>query len=56
MTTLYRFIKNGKIYYSDGENRFSAQLAIEVAGHIDLTGATFEVIFKNKVIRTGTVN
>ena len=56
MTTLYRFIKNGKIYYSDGENRFSAQLAIEVDGHIDLTRATFEVIFKNKVIRTGTVN
>lgn len=53
--TTYRFTKNGKTYTAGGANRFEAQLHIEIAHGIDLTGATFEEIWKLKTIRTGRV-
>lgn len=54
--TTYKFTtKDGRTYHAGGNNRFEAQLNIETAFGIDLTGATFEVIFKLKTIRIGTV-
>lgn len=53
--TMYRFTKNGKTYTAGGNNRFEAQNTIELANNVDLTGATFEEIWKLKVIRTGRV-
>ena len=55
MNTTYTFKKNGKSYSAKGSNRFDAQLSIELAYHIDLTGATFEEVYKLRVVRTGTV-
>lgn len=53
--TTYRFTKNGKTYTASGNNRFEAQLHIEIVQGISLAGATFEEIWKLKVIRTGRV-
>lgn len=53
--TTYRFTKNGKTYTAGGNNRFEAQNRIEIAHGIDLSGATFEEIWKLKVIRSGRV-
>ena len=54
--TFYRFItKDGKKYSHGGNNRFDAQHSIELAFRIDLTGATFEEVYKLRVVRTGTV-
>lgn len=53
--TYYRFTKNGKTYCHGGNNRFEAQQAVELAFHIDLTGAKFEEVYKNKIERTGYV-
>ena len=54
--TTYTFItKDGKRYSHGGNNRFETQQAIELAFHLDLTGATFEEVYKLRVVRTGTV-
>ena len=56
MNTTYTFItKDGKRYSHGGNNRFEAQQAIELAFCIDLTGATFQEVYKLRVVRTGTV-
>ncbi len=56
MTSItYTFHKNGHSYSTKGNNRFEAQTSIEVRFHINLTGATFEEIYKMKTIRTGIV-
>ena len=56
MKTTYTFItKDGKRYSAGGSNRFDAQDSIEAAFHIKLTGATFQEIYKLRVVRTGTV-
>lgn len=52
--TIYRFIINGKTYNAKGANRFEAQNAIELMG-VNLKGATFEEVWKLKVVRTGIV-
>lgn len=54
--TTYTFTtKNGSSYSAKGNNRFEAQQNIELAWGIDLTGATFEEVYKLRVVRTGTV-
>ena len=53
--THFTFTKDGNKYSATGNNRFDAQLHIELAYGIDLTGATFEEIHKLRVVRTGTV-
>ena len=56
MNTTYTFItKDGKRYSHGGKNCFEAQQAIELAFRIDLTGATFQEVYKLRVVRTGTV-
>lgn len=56
MNTTYTFItKNGKRYSHGGNNRFEAQEALELAFRINLTGATFQEVYKLRVVRTGTV-
>lgn len=52
--TTYRFTINNTTYTAKGNNRFEAQNAIELKG-INLTGATFEEVWKLKVVRTGVV-
>ena len=52
----YRFTKNGKTYTTrQGQNRFEAQLNLELQFQTSLKGATFEEIWKGKVERTGIV-
>ena len=51
--TTYTFKKNGKTYYANGNNRIEAQESIELAFGISLKGATFEEIYKLRVVRTG---
>ena len=54
--TTYTFItKDGKRYSHGGNNPFEAQQAIALAFRIDLTGSTFQEIYKLRVVRTGTV-
>lgn len=53
MNTIYRFTKNGRTYSAKGNNRIEAQFNAELANHIDLTGATYEEIYKLRVVRTG---
>ena len=54
--TTYAFItKDGKKYSHGGNNRFEAQDAIELAFRVNLTGATFQEVYKLRVVRTGTV-
>ena len=54
--TTYTFTaKDGRRYSANGKNRFEAQQNVELAWGIDLTGATFEVVYKLRVVRTGTV-
>lgn len=53
--TTYRFTINGKTYTAKGDNRFEAQNKIELANNINLNGATFEEVWKLKVVRTGIV-
>jgi hypothetical protein len=53
--TTYRFTKNGRTYTEGGNNVFSAKLAAELRWGVDLSGASFEEIWKLKVVRTGTV-
>ena len=67
MHTTYTFKKNGKAYSAKANNRFEAQdqieLAfgislkdqIELAFGISLKGATFEEVYKLRVVRTGKV-
>lgn len=49
----YTFKKNGKTYSANGNNRIEAQESIELAFGISLKGATFEEIYKLRVVRTG---
>ena len=52
----YRFIKDGNTYTTaQGNNRFEAQLNLELQFQTDLKGATFEELWKGKVERTGIV-
>ena len=52
----YRFIKDGNTYTTaQGNNRFEAQLNLELQFQTDLTGASFEELWKGKVERTGIV-
>lgn len=53
--TTWRFTKNGKTYTAGGDNRFDAQLDIELQWRINLIGATFEEVYKLKTVRTGIV-
>lgn len=55
MNMMYRFRKNGKEYFSKGENRFDAQLNIELATGKKLNGGEYAEIYKNKVIKTGII-
>ena len=56
MNTTYTFItKDGKKYSHGGNNRFEAQDAIELQFRVNLTGATFQEVYKLRVVRTGTV-
>ena len=54
--TTYTFKKDGKNYSAAANNRFEAQDKIELAFGISLKGATFEEVYKLRVVRTGTVN
>ena len=53
--TTYTFTKNGKAYSANAKNRFEAQDRIELAFGIDLEGATFEEVYKLRVVRSGRV-
>ena len=53
--TTYTFRKDGKAYSANAKNRFEAQEKIELAFGISLSGATFEEIYKLRVVRTGKV-
>ena len=53
--TTYTFKKDGKNYSAAANNRFEAQDKIELAFGISLKGATFEEVYKLRVVRTGTV-
>lgn len=54
--TYYRFTtEDGTRYTVTGNNRFQAQSHIELGHHIDLTGATFEEVYKGKVEMRGIV-
>ena len=53
--TTYKFYKDGESYYAKGNNRIDAQDKIEFAFGISLKGATFEEIYKLRVVRTGKV-
>ena len=55
MNTIYTFEKNGKKYSSKANNRFEAQLTIELANGITLEGAKFEEIYKLRTVRIGIV-
>ena len=55
MNTSYTFYKDGKKYSSKGANRFEAQEKLELQCGISLKGATFEEIYKLRVVRTGKV-
>ena len=55
MNTSYTFYKDGKKYSSKGANRFEAQENIELQWGISLKGATFEEMYKLRVVRTGKV-
>lgn len=55
MNTIYRFTKDGKTYSANGKNRFEAQMNAELQWHVDLTGASYEEIYKLRVVRKGTV-
>ena len=55
MNTTYTFTKDGKKYSARGNNRFEAQLNIEVAYGISLEGAKYEEIYKLRTVSTGTV-
>lgn len=52
---IYRFIKDGHRYSVKGMNRFDAQATAELLFGVKLHGATFEEVYKAKVIRTGIV-
>ena len=56
MNTTYTFTKDGKKYSARGNNRFEAQLNIEVAYGISLEGAKYEEIYKLRTVSTGTVH
>ena len=51
--TTYTFKKNGKTYSAKAKNRFEAQDKIELAFGINLEGATFEEVYKLRVVRCG---
>ena len=53
--TIYRFTKAGHTYSVNGQNRFDAQAHAELIFQVDLNGATFEEIYKLRVVRTGIV-
>ena len=55
MNTSYTFYKDGKKYSSKGANLFEAQENIELQWGISLKGATFEEMYKLRVVRTGKV-
>jgi len=55
MNTIYRFTKCGKTYSASGSNRFEAQMNAELQWHINLVGASYEEIYKLRIIRKGTV-
>lgn len=55
MNTIYRFTKCGKTYSASGSDRFEAQMNVELQWHINLVGASYEEIYKLRVIRKGTV-
>lgn len=55
MHTTWRFTKNGKTYTAGGNNRFDARDTIELQCGVNLSGATFEEVYKLRVVRTGKV-
>lgn len=55
MHTIYTFRKNGKAYSIKANNRIDAQDMIELTYGISHKGATFEEVYKLRVVRTGKV-
>lgn len=52
---VYKFSKNNHVYSIMAENRSAARWNIEIAHHVDLSGAKFEEIRKGTVINSGIV-
>lgn len=53
---IYKFHKNGHVYSIMSENRTMARRSIELAHHVDLTGANYEdTTRKGAVIASGII-
>ena len=50
---VYKFHKNGHIYTIMAENRTMARWNVELAHHVDLSGAKYQELRKGTVIRSG---
>lgn len=50
---IYKFSKGGHTYTATGSNRWEARMSVELAHHVDLAGATYQVIRKSNVLYTG---
>lgn len=55
MHTTYNFKIGNKTYSAKTNNRFEAQDQIELTFGISLKKATFEEVYKRRVVRTGKV-
>ena len=51
--TTYTFKKDGKTYSTTANNRLEARDNIEIRFGISLSGATYEEVYKLRVVRTG---
>lgn len=50
---IYTFHKDGKNYSIAANNRYDARNSIELSFGIDLAGATYEELYKLRVVKTG---
>lgn len=55
MNMMYRFRKNGKEYFAKGENRFDAQLNVELATGKKLNGGEYAEINLKEVIKMARI-
>ena len=53
--THYTFIKDGLRYTTSRDDLYTAKKHLEYLFHIDLSGATYEERFKNRIVATGKV-
>ena len=53
--THYTFIKDGLRYTTSRDSLYTAKKHLEYLFHIDLSGATYEERFKNRIVATGKV-